>query len=349
MILKKIYLENFRNYQKNLFNFSPNLTLIFGENSRGKTNLLEAIYFLLKGSGFREDKEEELINFGKNYLIVEGEFKNDQNDKNVFLIKIEKKENLVEKKFYFNKVLKKQFFYLQESPGVVLFTPYQIELIVDSPGVRRKYFDDLISFFDFQYKKSLNNYEKALTRRNKILEKNLPKEKLIEEIDFWNHYLEKEGEYIVKKRQFYVDFLNKNYSLDSRIFFVEYLKNEFNKENLKKYFEKEQLVKKTLFGPQKDDFKFFIKKDNLKKDVRFFGSRSEQRLTVFWLKINELNFYKQAKKRPVLLLDDVFSELDEKNQQLIFSIIENYQTILTTTEKKFFNLIKKEKILINLN
>lgn len=349
MILKKIYLENFRNYKKSFFDLSSKLTLIIGENSKGKTNLLEGVFFILKGVGFREEKEEELINFENKYLFVEGYFQEGKNNKNIFSIRLDKEEDKVIKKFYFNKVFKKHFFYLQESPGVVLFTPYQIELIVDSPSVRRKYFDDLISFFDFQYKKSLNNYEKALKKRNKILEKNLPKDKLIEEIDFWNNYLEKEGEYIVKKRQFYVDFLNENCFLDSRIFFIEYLKNEFNQGNLEKYFQKEQLAKKTLFGPQKDDFRFFIKDKNFKKDVRLFGSRSEQRLTVFWLKINELKFYEKNGKKPILLLDDIFSELDFKNQQLIFSIIGNYQTIATTTEKEFIDFIKEEKIIINLN
>lgn len=349
MILKKIYFENFRNYKKSFFDLSSRLTLIVGENSKGKTNLLEGIFFILKGIGFREEKEEELINFDNNYLFVEGYFQDEKNNKNIFSIRLDKQNNKVIKKFYFNKVLKKQFFYLQESQGAVLFTPYQIDIIVDSPKKRRDYFDSLISFFDFQYKNSLNNYEKALTKRNKILEKNLPKEKLVEEIDFWNQYLKKEASYITKRRQSYIDFLNKNCFLDSKIFFVEYLKNEFNQVNLEKYFQKEQLVKKTLFGPQKDDFKFFIKDKDFKKDIRLFGSRSEQRLTVFWLKINELKFYEKNGKKPILLLDDIFSELDNKNQQLIFSLINNYQTIATTTEKNFFDLIKEEKTIIFLN
>lgn len=339
MILKQINLFNFRNIKKSLFNFSPLLTLIIGDNSKGKTNLLESLYFIINGEGFREEKEEELISLNREEMSTEATFL-DKEEKRSFQIKLIKKNNVFIKTFFIDKTPKKYFQYKKELPGVVLFTPEQINIITGPPSQRRNYFNKQLSLYDFDYKRHLNNYENALKKRNKILEKYTNINDLIEELAFWNDYLEKEAEYITKRRQLYVDFLNNNQTLDSKIFSIIYEKNEFNKIRLKKSFDKEKIIRKTVIGPQKDNFKILINSGDFNKDIGHFGSRSEERLAVFWLKINELRYYKILKMRPILLLDDIFSELDENNQKIIISLINNYQTIATTTETKVEKLIK---------
>lgn len=344
MILKQITLENFRNIKSGQYTFSPSLTVIQGNNSKGKTNLLESIYFLITGTGFREEKEAELINFDKNYLTVGGFF-DDGQENNTYLIRIEKKDAKTVKSFYLNKTLKRHLFYQKELPGAVLFTPEQITIINGPPSERRKYFNILISSYDNEYKKRLNNYEVAIRKRNRILEKHGEVQTLIDELKFWNEYIEKQADYITFSRQQYIDFLNNNKKLDSKEFSIKYLKNEFNQINLKKVFEKEKLIRKTLIGPQKDDFRIIINND---KDIHHYGSRSEERLAVFWLKINELRYFEKLNKKPLLLLDDIFSELDKNNQKVIFPLIRNYQTVATTTEKKIFESIRILKNVINL-
>lgn len=343
MLLKKIKLINFRNFQEKIFDFDKNLTLIFGKNSLGKTNLLEAVYFLINGVGFRESKEEELINFDKNKAIVEGIIGDEKNDF-YFTVQIDNLPIGIKKRFFIDKKEKKHFQYCQQQLKTVLFSPEQISIITGSPSLRRDYFDRLISSYDFEYKKKLINYTSALKKRNKILEIKFNDLELEEELEFWDDYLIKEGVYISKKRQEYIDFLNKNQKINSKKFSIIYLKNEISKKLFLEKRAEEKRLKKTLIGPQKDDFVIYIEDDkNQKKEVGKYGSRSEQRLAIFWLKINELKFFEQFfKTKPIILLDDIFSELDEDNQKIIFPLIKNYQTIATSI--KLIDDVKVEVI-----
>lgn len=349
MILKKISLHNFRNFSDIDFNFDKNLTIIVGDNSLGKTNLLEAIHFSVLGVGFREEKEGELININENNCFVEGIFELQKTNYR-FLIKLNKYQDLINKNYFINGVKKSHFSYLKEQINVVLFSPEQVNIIIGAPQLRRDYFNKLIGSFNHEYKKKLVNYNSALRKRNKILEKHYNQSTLNEELDFWNNYLEKEGEYLTRKRGSYIDFLNSNQQLDSKIFKINYLKNEFSKERSRTVFEKEKLIRKTLIGPQKDDFRILINDKVITKDVHHFGSRSEQRLAIFWLKMNELKFFEENfQKRSLLLLDDVFSELDEYNKKLVFSLITKHQTVATTTENKLIDKMKISKKIIQLS
>ena len=298
MILKKISLHNFRNFSDLSFDFDENLTIIIGGNSLGKTNLLEAIYFAVLGIGFREEKEDELITINKDESLVESFF---DFKKTIFrfLINLKKYQSLVDKNYYINGVKKGHWSYLKEQMNVVLFSPEQVSIVTGAPQLRREYFNKLISSFDYEYKKRLINYNNALRKRNKILEKHNNQVDLDSQLDFWNNYLEKEGDYLTKTRSVYVEFLNNNQKLDSKIFKIDYLKNEFNKNRLEDVREKEKIIRKTIIGPQKDDFIISISDDILTKDVHHFGSRSEQRLAIFWLKMNELKFFEEnfQKKR----------------------------------------------------
>jgi len=348
MILKGINLLNFRNINNNNYDIHPKLTIIFGQNSQGKTNLLEAIYFLITGTGFREEKEQELISFNKDNCQVSGLFsQNNSNYKHSIFLKLS--SDRIEKKYFLNNTAKGHHLYTLNQITVVLFTPEQVNIIIGSPQLRREYFNQQLSTYDYQYKKRLNNYEVALRKRNKILEKYTDKEKLKEELKFWNSYLIEEGAYITSIRESYINFLNKNKNLDSKIFSINYIKNEFTKESIKEYYEKEILIRRTLVGPQKDDFRIFVNNGQVNKDVHHYGSRSEQRMAIVWLKVNELEYLTTVlAKTPILLLDDIFSELDIKNKKMILGLLNRYQTIATTTEKEVIDLVSIEKEIIEL-
>ena len=171
---------------------------------------------------------------------------------------------------------------------------------------------------------------------------------MFNELAYWNDYLEKQAGYLTKKRQEYVDFLNEHNNIDNKAFSVKYLKNEFNERRLEENFELEKRYRRTVIGPQKDDFEIYQKNNSL-KNLHHFGSRSEQRLAIFWLKFNEIRLYEVSfKNKPLLLLDDIFSELDIKNKKLIIDLVKKYQTIVTTTEIELLELADMPKSIIRL-
>ncbi|MFH1827216.1 MAG: DNA replication and repair protein RecF [bacterium] len=350
MLLKKIDLHNFRNFKNNEFIFNPLLTLIIGENSKGKTNILEAIYFLIFGIGFRESREVELINFDNlKQAWVGGEYSLGD-VKMEFKVVLKATGESIKKFFMIENTQKKHFQYLQEQTKTVLFTPQQIEILTGSPNKRRNYIDVTISSYDFEYKKRLNNYEGALRKRNKILERSSYGSDFDDEISFWNKFLIEQANYITNKRNEYFNFLNKNNKINSYEFNIKYLKNEFSKDRLLQYKNLEQRIKRTVIGPQKDDFEIYIEhSDKEEKNVQKFGSRSEQRLSILWLKFNEINLYeKHYKIKPILLFDDVFSELDTKNKKLVIHLLKKYQAVVTTTEVEVVHIAEIPKSIIKL-
>ena len=347
MLLKQIILSNFRNFADEKFVFNPFLTIIVGENARGKTNLLESIYLISHGEGFRESREDELIKFEQSSSEVQAVFAS--GDENfLFQMMIKRTDVGVNKIFSLNKARKKYFQYQKETAKTVLFSPEQIEIMLGPPEKRRRYFDNLLSSFDIVYKKRLTNYENALRKRNKILGSYHNEKDLYEELTFWNAYLTEQASYLIQKRQQYVDFLNQHKRIDSKEFSIEYRKNEFNQKRLEENFELEKRYRKTVIGPQKDDFQISQKNESL-KNLHHYGSRSEQRLAVIWLKFNEIKYFEEMfESKPLLLLDDIFSELDVKNKKLVIDLVKKYQTIVTTTEIELLELADVPKSIIKL-
>lgn len=347
MLLKQILLKNFRNFAIEKFTFNPFLTIIVAENAKGKTNLLEAIYLTIHGEGFRESREEELIKFDEINAEVQATF-GSGDESFTFQVNLKKISEGVEKIFSLNKSRKKYYQYQKETPKAVLFSPEQIEIITGSPERRRKYFDQLISSYDVEYKKRLVNYENALRKRNKIFQIYKNETSLKEELPFWNRYLEENGTYLTAKRQEYAEFLNKHKNIDNKEFLIDYLKDEFSQKRLEEHFEEERRYRRTVIGPQRDDLQISQKAKKW-QNIHHFGSRSEQRLAVFWLKLNEIKFIEDLFDiKPLLLLDDIFSELDLKNKKLIIDLVKKYQTLVTTTEIELLDIVDMPKSIITL-
>ena len=344
MILQRIQLHNFRNIFSKVLDISPHLTIILGENARGKTNILESIHVIINGVGFRESKEEELLRMGSSETQLDGLFKKNTDIYHFRILLKKEISGVITKHFFVQKTKKGHAHYTLEQTKCVLFAPEQIEIITGSPNIRREYFNKLISTFDVVYKKHLVNYEQALRKRNKLLEHSRSLESLKEELSFWDVYLEQEAEYITEKRNTYTQFLNVHNKLDGREFSIEYIKNEFTSGRLKEKKELELRIRRTLIGPQKDDWIISLKnKNSAQKNIQKYGSRSEQRLGIFWLKLNEIHFMEEEIKiHPILLLDDVFSEFDHENKEKIVRLIEKYQTVMTTTEGELVKEIQKK-------
>lgn len=349
MILKSIRLYNFRNLDKKTFYFNPFLTLVIGKNSVGKTNLLEAIYLVSKGKGFREEKEEELVRQDRSSCHVEAEF-SQKEEKVAFRVDILKNDQ-TSKSFLVDGIKKRASGFINLSHPIVLFTPGLIYIIDGELQRRRDFFDNTISFWDIEYKKRLINYLGALRRRNKVIESERDKDKLKERLFFWDDYLIKQVECIVEKREELVDFFNQNKKIDDIFFQLKYRKNEISKKTLDQTFKKQFILKRTLVGPQRDVYQIFTKekKEEDFKDVHRFGARSKQRLALFWLVLNEINYYqRKLKRRPLVLLDDIFSELDLVNRGLVLNLIKKYQTVVTTTDRSILDLIERPHMIITL-
>ncbi len=346
MRLRKIQLKNFRNFPEKEFYFNPFITFILGENSVGKTNLLEAIHLLCNGEGLKEKKIEELILFDKEMAYIDGTFSEKED---IFNYRVVITRGSRKKTFSIDGAKTSLKGYLPKLPTTVVFTPAQIKIITGSPEKRRNYIDSILSKSDLDYKKALLNYKNALYRRNKILEESRITQWNDKKIIFWNDFLIKNGSYIQERREKYVKYLNTNASLNAHLFHIEYNKNPISSSALQGSFQKEMIFKKTLVGPQRDEFVFFIEKEGRKLVVQDFGSRSEQRLTLLYLKLRETKYLDETTNfKPILLLDDIFSELDNKNKLLVLSLLSEYQSIITTTDPLLIEELKFPKDVILL-
>ena len=222
MILKSISFNHFRNFKEKQFDINPNLTAIFGDNAQGKTNLLEGIYFILKGEGFRESKEEQLIIFNEKNGYVDAKIE-DKKNKDISNLRIDLTINDfgLTKTYFLEKTKKGRHSYLKNLIPVVLFSPEQIEVIDRTMSIRREYFDKFLSGVDSEYKKRLTNYNQALRKRNKILESGFNSQNLDAELDYWNKLLIDNGSYLILKRKEYITYLNSNKIIDSKKFSIQ--------------------------------------------------------------------------------------------------------------------------------
>lgn len=352
MILKSVSLRNFRNHRNLVIVFSSKNTLITGENAAGKTNLLEAIYLLASGKSLRvKGVESEMIKNGEEIASVKAE--EEKNNLEIILTKGEILGKRVSKKKYLvNGVARKAIDFVGNLRAVY-FGPENLELITDSPSLRRKYLDSVLSQVDREYVRASLSYEKGLRTRNKILEKIRESEELLDmessrkKLFFWDQLLIKNGNVITSKREEFVESLNKNSTLlncsgkDSSgpCFDVYYDRSTISRERLLQYSKQEIASASTLVGPHRDDF--IIKtiggwqpgNGGEEKDLSVYGSRGEQRLAILWLKLGELAFVEEKTgEKPVLLLDDIFSELDLEHRKLVFDVTVGQQTIITTAD-----------------
>lgn len=339
MFLKHLGLQNFRNYKKAEFKFSQGTTFIIGPNTSGKTNLIEAIYFLASGTSFRAEKDNEAVGFGENLARVKGLIEADSEEKELEVVL----NNL--KRYSVNKVARRRTDFVGNFYAVI-FSPSDLEIIIDLPSIRRKFLDYVLEQVDREYRVAHTSYSKALRQRNALLERaretGVRNEK---QFEYWDKILIENGHIITTKRDLFISFLN-NSPKEVFDFAVIYDKSVFSKERLLQYRDAEMGSGITLIGPQRDDFhiEIFDNQRDTVHNVKLFGSRGQQRLVILQLKLLELIFIQEKTgQKPVLLLDDIFSELDQNHISLVLEMIGNQQTIITTTHKEFINLKAKKQ------
>lgn len=375
MIISKLSLHNFRNYKKKDFEFSDGTTVIVGSNAIGKTNILEAIYMLSTGKSFHARREEEMVSYDAEIARISAEVgsiseawpsklvkyevrsvktENKNLTSNILhpITKLEvvltrgvmdmgaeRLERVPRKKMVVNGI-PRHLYTFAGNLKVVLFGPWDMELVTDSPSIRRRFLDSVLSQVDREYRRSILSYEKGLRQRNRLLLKIREEGFSRNSLMFWDQLLVKTGNYISRKREEFIQYANDFPDPQGQDFELTYDGSAISEGRLEQYKNEEVAAATTLVGPHRDDFVFKIKNRELAK----FGSRGEQRMGVLWLKLAELTFIEnKTGENPVLLLDDIFSELDHNHRDVVMMICGKQQTFITTADEHFVTGIKEFK------
>jgi DNA replication and repair protein RecF len=361
MILKKLCLENFRVFSYIDVEFSEGINLITGMNGQGKTSILESIYYLALTKSFRTSNDKNVIKYNNNFFNIKSSFiplPTKSNNIRVFFSNLEGKHIFIN-----DKKIQRFSEYIGTIPCVIL-TLDDLKLTFGGPAERRKFLNILLSQVSPLYLNNLKNYKRSLLQRNALL-MHQNNRTIKSQIEAWNTQLINHGSQLIHKRLELVQFLNDNLSSYYSNFsssddcISTLYKSSINKdlnetelENIKDYFfQKLQSVfeyeiekKISIVGPHRDDIDFYINGKSFKE----FGSQGENKTLIIALKFLEWQYLFQRRNiNPILLLDDVFGELDDYRRKGLLKFFEETgQTFITTTSEDKFNDLIARKLII---
>jgi len=339
-LLQELTLQNFRNYQQRTIEFDLQTTVIVGPNAQGKTSIIEAINLLATGESFRAEKVEEMISFNQELARINGKLLDPDTDEETIKLEILLTRGLVQGRktalrHYSVNGIKRRKREFTSNFTTVVFRPEDMRLVEGSPSRRRNFLDAPLSLIDKEYAHALSTYDQALIRRNKLLQQVREREQPRSVLTFWNLTLVKHGTYLTQQRRAFLDFFaGVQFPLP---FTVSYLSSPINELRIEEYIDREIASGHTLIGPHKDDLQvlYAFSQAQPPMDVSAYASRGQQRLAVLWLKISEYEYLSRRTGRsPLLLLDDILSELDVHSRDKVMSLLSRGQVIITTTEDK---------------
>ena len=336
MHIKKLTLQNFRNYENAIFEFSDGINVLVGDNAQGKTNCAEAVFYLCTGYSPRAGKDRQVVKYGQKSAKISGVC-----NSRYGLTEVEINFLLSKKDVFVNGVKLNKIGELMGNINSVFFNPGELKLVQQSPEDRRRFMDISISQMDKSYFYTLQKYRKILEQRNDLL-KSEDRETIDQTLPLWDRELAISGVEIINKRN---EFISKIYPHAQKIHSyitgggeleltletphytgggVDELISEYASR-----VEKDIILGYTTVGPHRNDIK--IKVDG--EDVRVYGSQGQQRTVALSLKLAEVEVFHEAfNEYPVLILDDALSELDIKRRNRLIDLISGFQTIITLTE-----------------
>lgn len=349
MIIKSIKLDNFRNYNTLDLEFEKGTNILYGDNAQGKTNVLEAIFISATTKSHKGSKDKEVVRFGNEEAHIRTFLDKDGIEYRVDMHLRKNKS----KGIAINGQQLKKAAELLGLLNVVFFSPEDLSIIKNGPSERRRFVDMELCQIDKTYLYDLNQYTKIINQRNKLLKDMFYNQNLEGSLQIWNMQLLTYGKKIIERRKKFVEQLNE-------IIFDIHNKLSGGKEEIKVIYEpdtttddfeiklktnhdKDIKYKTTTVGPHRDDFCFMVNGI----DIRKYGSQGQQRTAALSLKLSEIEMVKRlTKDNPVLLLDDVLSELDSNRQNYLLNSIGNIQTIITCTGLDEFinNRVEIDKI-----
>lgn len=342
MFVTQVKLNNFRNYADKVFEFSKGLNVIVGPNATGKTNLLESVYMCGLGTSPRVTRDKDVIKWGEKGAFIHLELQTRFRKHTVDMF-IDCKEK---KRVAIDGIPITRLAQLIGTLGIVFFSPDELKLVKDAPVERRRFMDVSLSQQSSKYLFALSRYNAVLLRRNKLLKTLSPGEDLKNSLQVWDIQLAEEGARVIKARYAFARELKK-FAAQKHVVLsggretlsLEYesdvadgdekLIAEALSQKLFMSYDKDCSLQYTTVGPHKDDIKISL--DGI--DVRKFGSQGQQRTAALSLKLAEISLFKDNMgEEPVLLLDDVLSELDEGRRKTLLKETSAFQTIITCTE-----------------
>ena len=342
MFVTQVKLNNFRNYADKVFEFSKGLNVIVGPNATGKTNLLESVYMCGLGTSPRVTRDKDVIKWGEKGAFIHLELQTRFRKHTVDMF-IDCKEK---KRVAIDSIPITRLAQLIGTLGIVFFSPDELKLVKDAPVERRRFMDVSLSQQSSKYLFALSRYNAVLLRRNKLLKTLSPGEDLKNSLQVWDIQLAEEGARVIKARYAFARELKK-FAAQKHVVLsggretlsLEYesdvadgdekLIAEALSQKLFMSYDKDCSLQYTTVGPHKDDIKISL--DGI--DVRKFGSQGQQRTAALSLKLAEISLFKDNMgEEPVLLLDDVLSELDEDRRKTLLKETSAFQTIITCTE-----------------
>lgn len=334
MIIKSLELSHFRNYESLALSFDKGTNILYGDNAQGKTNILEAIYLSATTKSHKGSKDRDMINFGSEEAHIRTYLEKELSEIRIDMhLRSSKTKGIAIDGQKIKKASE-----LLGILNVVFFSPEDLSIIKNGPSERRRFVDMELCQLDHFYLYNLNHYNKIVNQRNKLLKDLYMNPSLKETLNIWDSQLVSFGSKIIERRSGFVEQLNgiingihKKLSGGKEDIVIVYEPDitieEFEKK-LKYSQERDIKMKQTSVGPHRDDFSF-IAGDI---DIRKFGSQGQQRTAALSLKLSEIELVKKmTKDKPVLLLDDVLSELDSSRQNYLLNSIGDIQTIITCT------------------
>ena len=334
MIIKSLELNNYRNYDSLFIQFDKGTNILYGDNAQGKTNILEAIYLSATTKSHKGSKDKDIIQFGREESHIRTYLEKDDVEVKVDMhLRSSRSKGIA-----INGQKIKKASELLGLLNVVLFSPEDLSIIKNGPSERRRFVDMELCQLDSFYLYNLNHYNKIVNQRNSLLKDLYLNPSLRDTLSIWDSQLISFGSKIIERRKLFVDQINEiigkihhNLSGGKETLVIHYEPDVTIEDFEKKCRlnqDKDIKLKQTTTGPHRDDFSFMIGDI----DVRKFGSQGQQRTAALSLKLSEIELVKKiSKDTPVLLLDDVLSELDSNRQNFLLNSIGEIQTIITCT------------------
>ncbi len=339
MHVNSLELQNFRNYTSERLEFSPHTNVIYGNNAQGKTNILEAVYLFAHGRSHRAKSDKELIRFGEEFSRISIGFEDSSRD---YSAKMHLKRN-GKKAVSVNSVPINKLSKLMNYLNVVMFSPEDLELVKGSPSSRRHFMDAALSQLYPNYLLNLTEYNKALMQKNSLLKFLRSQGKTNDaQLTVWNMTLAQKGFAIMKYRSEFTELLNGFASKIQNEICGEELKIEYAPsvrteeisedaflEYLERHQKREIEATSSLWGIQRDDLAITVNS----RDARLYASQGQQRTAALSMKIAQADYIEHVKgEYPVLLLDDIMSELDINRRMYLSQKIKNKQVLITSTD-----------------
>ena len=334
MFVERLSLKNFRNIKSLNIELNNGVNIFYGDNAQGKTNIIESIYYCSMGRSHRTHIDKELINFNQKIASIQASVKKENlSDKIDIHIRDDRKKFIS-----VNSISIKKMGELFGVLNTVIFSPEDLQLIKNGPSERRRFMDMEICQISSVYYYNLKQYYKILKNRNMLLKRANSYNEITDELSIWDMQLVDYGVKLIKTRGAFIDSIN---NISAEIYSeisgnkerlrVEYKPNlscdEFESK-LKKNIERDIYYGATSSGVHKDDMLFYIN-DN---DARDYGSQGQQRTICLCAKLAEMKIIEsKTLSKPVLILDDVYSELDAKRQNYLTKYISDNQTLITST------------------